>query len=119
MHKTIALAAAALSLALGAGQASAHARLIKADPKGGTTVAPPSALHLQFSERIVPAKSSVALTGPAGAVRTGPVMVDAKTKHLVTVSLPGPLAPGAYKVKWTMTTEDTHTMQESYSFQVK
>lgn len=120
MWKTVATAAvAAAAVGLAAGEASAHARLIKPDPKAGASVAAPKALHLQFSEKIVPQQSSVAVTGPGGAVKTGPVVLDAKNKHLVSVQLGGPMAPGPYKVKWTMTTEDTHTMQGSYTFSVK
>ncbi len=50
-------AAAALSL-LAAGQASAHARLLSAVPKVGSTVASPQTLVLHYSETIVPAVST-------------------------------------------------------------
>src|ERR1051325_6424247 len=105
MRKTLILAAA-LSLTA-AGAASAHARLITGSPKAGATVAAPTALKMTFSESIVPAGSSVSVTDAKGAsVATGPIAVDAKNKRLVTVPVNGKLAAGAYKVNWSMKTED-------------
>src|SRR4051794_3023860 len=105
MRNTLILAAAAAVLF--AGQASAHARLITGDPKAGTTVAAPKALTLHYSESIVPTASNVKVAGPSAPVATGPLSLD-KTKRVVTVPLTGPLAPGGYKVKWHMKTEDGH-----------
>ena len=112
------LAAAVLSLAA-AGQASAHARLLKSDPAKGATVAAPAALKLSFSEGVVPAQSSVALTGPGGkAAAIGP-MALAKNNKVVIVPVSGNLAAGAYKVDWKMTSEDGHTMTGTFGFKVK
>jgi hypothetical protein len=115
--RQILLAAAAVSL-LAAGQASAHARLLKSSPAKGATVAAPKALTLTFSEEIVAAKSSVAVTAAGKPAATGPISLD-KTKKVVTVPVTGALAPGAYKVDWKMTTEDTHTMTGTFGFKVK
>ena len=65
------------------------------------------------------AKSSVSVSGPGGAVVTGKLSVDPRAPRTVTVTLIGGLKPGAYKVKWTMTTEDTHTMDAAFGFKVK
>src|SRR5689334_8147604 len=108
MRKTVILAVA-LSLAA-ASSASAHARLITGSPKAGSTVAAPQALKLTFSEGVVAVGSSVSLADAKGAaVATGPLAVDAKNKRLVTVPVSGKLTPGAYRVNWSMKTEDTHT----------
>ena len=112
------LAAGLVSAAL-AQQASAHARLIRSDPKAGATVAAPKALKLSYSESIVAAKSSVSVTGPGGAVATGALAVDPASPRNVTVPVTAALKPGAYKVHWTMTTEDTHTMKGDFGFSVK
>ena len=118
MRKTL-IAAAVLSL-LAAGQASAHARLLKSNPMKGATVAAPKALVLSFSEDIVADKSSVKLSGLDGkAAAVGPIALDAKTRHVVTVPVTGKLAPGAYKVDWSMTSADSHTMTGSFPFKVK
>jgi len=109
-------AVAALSFA---GQACAHARLLMATPKAGETVAAPKALTLRFSEELVPAASSVKVTGPAGAaVATGAMALDA-TKKIVTVPVAGALAAGAYTVVWHMKTEDGHETDGTFAFTVK
>jgi copper resistance protein C len=118
MH-TLAFSITAAAVVLMAGEASAHARLIRSDPMAGATISAPDALHLSFSESIVAAKSSVSVSGPAGAVVTGKLAVDPKAPRVVAVPLTGGLKPGAYKVKWTMTTEDTHTMDGAFGFKVK
>jgi methionine-rich copper-binding protein CopC len=118
MRNTL-IAAAVLAL-LGAVQADAHARLLKSDPKAGATVAAPKALRLSYSETIVPANSSVSVTGPAKApVATGPIALDAKNKRIVVVPIAAKLAPGAYKVDWSMTSADSHTMTGAFAFKVK
>jgi methionine-rich copper-binding protein CopC len=118
MRNTLILSLA-LSLAV-AGAASAHARLITAAPKAGTTVAAPKDLKLTYSESIVAAGSSVSLAdAKGGAVATGPLAVDAKNKRLVTVPVTAKLAPGVYKVNWSMKSEDGHTMSGGFGFTVK
>jgi methionine-rich copper-binding protein CopC len=117
MRKTVLIAAALAVIA--AGQAQAHARLIQATPKVGTTVAAPKALSLRYSEELVPAASSVKVAGPSGAaVATGPMALD-KTRKIVTVPLTGALAAGAYRVTWHMKTEDGHETDGSFGFTVK
>jgi len=113
------LLATGLAAAAVAGQAAAHARLVKSDPKAGSVVAAPKALKLWFSETIVPAQSKVAVSGPSGAVATGKLAVDPKNPRLVSVPVTAALAPGAYKVDWTMKTEDTHVMDGTFGFKVR
>jgi copper resistance protein C len=118
MRKTILTLAAVAALAV-AGQAGAHARLITGSPKNGATVAAPKALTLHYSEELVPAASSVKVSGPGGgAVATGPMALD-KTKRVVTVPFTGVLAAGAYKVTWHMKTEDGHETDGDFGFNVK
>ncbi|HEY0437089.1 MAG TPA: copper resistance protein CopC [Phenylobacterium sp.] len=118
MRKILVLAAAA-SLMI-AGQAAAHARLITGSPKAGTTVAAPHELKLTYSESLVPADCSVKVSGPGGAaVATGPLALDAKSKRIVHVPVTGKLAAGAYKVSWTMKTEDGHKTDGDFAFTVK
>lgn len=100
------------------GESNAHARLISSSPRPGEIIAPPKALSLTFSSRIDLAKSAVVLTGPHGAVRTGALKLASKAGRAVTVPTPT-LAPGDYKVRWSMRTEDTHTMSGNFGFKVK
>jgi methionine-rich copper-binding protein CopC len=118
MMKPLLLALAASALV--AGQASAHARLLQSQPRAGATVVSPAQLRLSFSETIVPAKSSVVLSRPAAKpVTLGPLTLDAKDKRVVVVAVPQKLAPGAYKVRWGMTTTDTHHTEGGFAFTVK
>lgn len=113
------LAAVIAPLLFAAFGAEAHARLIKSEPKVGAASAAPKQLRLWFSETIVPGKSSVSLAGPAGAAALGELAVDPKNPRLVVAPITSPLKPGAYKVTWSMTTADTHTMGGSFGFKVK
>jgi methionine-rich copper-binding protein CopC len=118
MRKTLILAAA-LSLAA-AGAADAHARLITGSPKAGTTVAAPKQLKLTYSESLDLSGSSVKVSGPGGAaVATGPLTLDPKNKRVVFVPLAATPAAGAYKVNWSMKTEDGHTTSGDFGFTVK
>lgn len=118
MRKIIVLAAAASALLVG--QAAAHARLITGSPKAGATVAAPTELKLTYSESLVPADCSVKVTGPGGAaVATGALALDPKSKRVVHVPFTGKLAAGAYKVSWTMKTEDGHKTDGDFAFTVK
>ena len=117
--RTTLILAAAVSLAA-AGAADAHARLITGSPKAGATVAAPTALKLTYSESIVPGGSSVAVADAKGApVATGALSLDPKNKRVVIVPVTGKLVAGAYKVDWSMKTEDGHTMTGDFGFKVK
>jgi len=117
MRKTLLIAA---GIALIGADARAHARLILATPKVGSTVAAPRQLRLQYSESIVAAASSVKVAGPKGAaVATRPLALDAKNKRVVLVPFASPPAPGAYKVSWHMKTEDGHETDGDFGFTVK
>lgn len=110
--------AVAAVMALAAGPAMAHARLVSATPAAGSTVAAPRSISLTFSERMVPAFSSFDLVNSAGetvSVQTR-VSEDGKT---VAGTLARPLAPGAYQVNWRIASGDGHRMTGAYSFSVQ
>ena len=120
MRNALIVTAAAVALALAAGQASAHARLILGSPKAGATVAAPKELKLQYSETIVPGASSVTVAGPGGAaVATGKLALDAKDKRVVHLPFAAAPGPGPYKVSWKMKTPDGHTTDGDFAFTVK
>ena len=63
--------AVALAFALTTAQAFAHAKLEKATPAVGGTVASASEIRLEFSEGVEPKFSKVSVTGPAAPCRSG------------------------------------------------
>src|SRR5205823_1486743 len=119
MRHAIVIAAAVAALAV-AGRTAAHARLILASPKAGSTVAAPKQLRLQYSEGIVVAGSKVSVAAAKGApVATGPLTLDAKNRRIVVVPFASPPPPGAYRVAWRMKTEDGHETDGDFGFTVK
>jgi len=118
MRKTLILAAA-LSLCA-AGAADAHARLITAVPKVGSTAAAPKQLRLNYSESIDLSGSNVKVTGPSGAgVAIGPLSLDPRSKRTVIVPFTSALGAGGYRVSWSMKTVDGHTTSGDFGFKVK
>ena len=114
-----AIAFAVFGLAL-AGGALAHARLIVATPRGGSTVTAPRQLKLTYSESIVPNASQVLVTGPGGtAISSGPLTINGANKRIVTVPFTAKLGGGAYRVTWHMTSEDGHETDGDFTFLVK
>ncbi|HTY48280.1 MAG TPA: copper homeostasis periplasmic binding protein CopC [Steroidobacteraceae bacterium] len=113
------LAAAALVACLAAGQAQAHAHLVKADPAANATVSAPAALHLEFSEELATRFSTFKLTDARG----NPVAVMAmpsKDAKALQARPDSRLAPGIYTVSWkAVATGDGHRAAGSYRFTVK
>lgn len=105
-------------VAVAAGPAAAHARLVSATPAPDSTVAAPRTISLTFSERAVPAFSGFDVVNAAGekvAIRTA-VAEDGKT---LTGTLARPLAAGTYSVQWRIASSDGHRMTGSYAFSVR
>jgi methionine-rich copper-binding protein CopC len=100
--------------------AQAHAFLDHSDPAVGSTVpAPPSVMHLWFTQQLEPAFSSVTITDRSGAtVNDGPAAIDASNKQELDVKLK-PLTAGTYTVKWHVLSVDTHTTQGDFTFNVR
>ena len=111
----------AILLAAPAGAAFAHARLVKAEPAVGSTVAsPPARIWLKFNEVIRPAASGVKLTGPDGkGVVLSPLTKDPKDHDAVSAPTPTGLAAGAYKVEWKALSPDGHHTQGDFGFTVR
>ena len=105
-------------LALGAGQASAHAFLKTAAPAVGSTVPQaPSQVSIEFTEGVEPKFSTIAVQDAAGAsVASGDARILGSNTHLA-VGLK-PLQPGTYRVVWHVTAVDTHKTEGSFTFTV-
>jgi methionine-rich copper-binding protein CopC len=116
--KALALAAlfAGPALLVGSG-ASAHAKLVKANPAAASTVGAPPTLELQFSEKLEPKFSGVELMTLKGDDVPVTSAVSDKT---VTVTPKAPLKPGAYMVMWkAVAADDGHKTKGDYNFVVK
>ena len=99
------------------GELHAHAFLDHADPRVGSTVAPPAALTLEFTEPVEPTFCRVEVIGPDGAA-VGLGAVEHPTPSVLRVTLPA-LSPGEYTVRWAVVSVDTHATEGRFSFSVK
>jgi len=115
MHKLI--PAILATLALTSGQALAHARLLRADPKDGSSVtSSPTRIALDFGRIPIRAGTGIQMTGPDGnAVELGAVSHDEK---VIFAPVPAKLAPGRYAVHWTAASPDGHISKGDLSFTV-
>lgn len=111
----VAVAAAVLALAWAtAAPASAHNELKSTSPASGATVdRTPSEVVLTFNEPALALGTVLRVTGPTGAVQTGPpVLVD----EYVRQPLQAGAAAGRYVVAWRVTSTDGHPVSGSFSF---
>jgi copper resistance protein C len=102
------------------GAARAHAYPHHADPKVGSTVsASPSQVRIWFDSDLEPAFSSIAVQGAGGAaVDEGHGRVDPSDPRLLEVSVPR-LAPGTYRVTWSVVARDGHRTSGDYEFTIR
>ncbi|WP_293906910.1 copper resistance protein CopC [Phenylobacterium sp.] len=109
------------ALALGPTQAGAHARLLHALPKVGATVSrAPAELRLWFSEAIEPAFSTITLSGADGRpATTGRLSLDPQDRRVAIVPIPVALPPAAYRVRWRVTSTDSHRTEGDFTFTIK
>ncbi len=109
------LVLSAALLAVSAGAAQAHAHLKSSSPARDAAVAAPRRIVLTFSEALVARFSTFDVAGPSGPA---PVKVSA-SGAVLTGDVGAPLAPGAYKVRWRVVSDDTHHTAGQYGFTVK
>jgi methionine-rich copper-binding protein CopC len=120
MRRRAALAALPLALLATIPVARAHALLQKTEPgRRATLRAAPVAIRLWFNERLEPAFSEVAVTGPDGRpVTSERAALAPDNPKLLVLPLP-PLGPGEYTVAYKVLSVDGHTVQSGYRFTVK
>lgn len=116
------LAAAALS----ATAASAHPKLLSANPAPNAVVTAPARLQLAFSEGLVAQFSGAELvmTDMPGMKMSSPMKMSVKASlapdgKTLVLALAKPLSRGTYKLDWHVVSTDTHRVQGSYAFKVK
>lgn len=105
-----------------ANEASAHARLKRANPPVGGAVSvekAPSELRIWFSERVEPSLSEIQVLNAAGArVDNGGLRLDESDPTELHLALQ-PLHPGRYRVIWRVVSVDTHKTNGAFPFRVR
>jgi len=106
---------ALLGLLACAGEAGAHASLVKAEPADGAVVArPPAVLTLTFNEPVAPLV--VHLIGPNGEpIALGPAVAENAT---VTMRAPESLQRGTHVLSWRVISADGHPVGGALMFSV-
>lgn len=110
--------ALAAVVAMAAAPVSAHARLVSSTPAANATVTPTRSVAMTFSERMVPAFSTVEVVNSAGlkASLRSSVSDDGRS---ITGTLARRLSAGAWTVNWQVASSDGHRMTGSYAFIVR
>ena len=111
---------AALSVIAAAVRVEAHAFLVRAEPRVGSTVNKvPTEVRVWFSETVQAGVSSIHVFDMSGK------QVDKKDTHsdradraVLCISLIPALTPGTYKVVWRVTSADTHLTSGDFHFQI-
>ena len=121
-RNTIALAALAGVLAIGAltTSADAHPKLKSVSPAADvSSKISPNEIRLNFSEGVIAKFSGLELKDEAGkTITTGVPVNDTGDRSQLVVPLPSPLTAGRYTVNWHAVSEDTHRVKGEYSFGV-
>ncbi len=114
------LGVAGLLLAFGVGWAAAHAFPERAEPRVGAVIrTAPAEVRIWFDGDLEPAFSRIGVTDGSGQrVDRGDSRVDPQNRRLLRVSLP-PLAPGVYKVGWSVLAVDGHRTRGDYTFTLR
>ncbi len=103
-----------------AGEASAHAVMVKSSPaRRAVLTTAPARAELTFNERVEPAYSTMSVWG-AGDTRVddGKIVVGPEDPRRLSVGLPA-LKKGAYTVKYRVLSVDGHLVEGTYPFEVR
>ena len=113
--RIVALVAALLLLVGFAGEASAHASLVFADPRDGTVLAlAPRTVQLRFNESVT--AGAVNLIDASGKQRTDAI-IDA-SDEAINVALPAHLPKGTQIVSYRVISADGHPVAGSITFSI-
>lgn len=109
--------APALALAV-SGTGSAHSGAPVTTPKPGATVAAlPATVSITFGDRLARV-NRVTVVDSKGANHARSARLDARNAARVLVRTSAPV-PGAYTVRWQVTSEDGHVQSGSFPFRVR
>lgn len=105
-------------LLLPASPAAAHALVTESAPVAGATLADaPARAVLRFNSRIDQARSKLTLIGPDGTQRVLPLDTAAAPTSL-EAALPGPIPPGAWRLRWQVLAVDGHITRGDIAFTI-
>jgi copper transport protein len=108
---------ALLTIGFGASPAQAHATLEGTDPPTGSIVDPaPTAVTMNFSERVVPVDGRIKVIAPDGSdvVAGKPTTVNGGAR--LRIPLKSGLADGTYLVSYRVISADGHPVSGGYTF---
>lgn len=119
--RALATAAAALCALAWISGAGAHAEPAKARPGDGAVLtSPPARVEIEMSQELARREGAndIDVFDASGAeVTTSPAVIDNADRRRISVSLPSPLAPGKYTVRWkSLSAEDGDTAEGALSF---
>jgi methionine-rich copper-binding protein CopC len=116
--KSVLVATSVLMLA-GLTAASAHPKVVSAEPAvDGTVSAAPSEVTVRFNERLESSFSSLVIRDADGKqVDKKDSKLDRSDRRILRVSVPT-LTPGLYKVEWHAMSADTHKVEGDFTFRV-
>jgi methionine-rich copper-binding protein CopC len=124
--RSIPLAFALAAAIFASAAASAHPKLLSANPAPNAVVAAPARLQLSFSEGLVAQFSGaeLSMTDMPGMKMPSPMKIALKASiapdgKTLVLALVKPLARGTYKLDWHVVATDTHRVQGTYAFKVK
>ena len=113
------LVAASLLLVLAPSAVLAHAELDTISPADKSSGPSPTEIVGTFVQNLDPSKSSFALVDSTGTVVAKGGQVASDDVRKMTLILTGPLAPGAYEIRWTtVSTEDGELARGTTTFTV-
>ena len=71
-----------------------------------------------FGDAVVPALSGISVMAEGGAEWTAPASAVSGDDSEVVISLPAPLTPGVYRVRWHAVSADMHTVEGDFVFEL-
>lgn len=119
----VVMAATLLGSVLPGGVVLAHAKLLRADPKPGSTVnARPQVVRVWFNDELDTKRSRISVWDSRGQrVDNGKGGVDLKDmdRKSMVVTLKSPAGPGTYRVMWkAVSLDDQFVARGSFRFTV-
>jgi len=110
---------AAVLIASTPSPAAAHALLLESTPADGATLTePPAQLYLRFNSKLEKRLSHVSLSTEKGRPVALPIAVSGSERPDRLVLPLGPLAPGAYMVRYKVLAVDGHITEGILRFSV-
>lgn len=107
------------ALAVGAGPAAAHARLVRSQPPDGAVLASaPRSVRLVFDDRVTPAGGNEVVRNGGGSVLVGKPRLAPGNDHELVLPLRPNLPHGDYSVRWRIVSDDGHLIAGVLAFGV-